>query len=45
MQIQRVRTPSECVRIDWKVYVHTTCEQIKNIYTKIRNDMIKVNKQ
>jgi len=44
MQIQGVRTPSECIRINWKVHVHITCEQIKeNIYTRIRNDMNKVN--
>jgi len=32
MQIQEVRTPSECVRINWKVHVHITCEQINKMY-------------
>ena len=45
MQIQGVRTPSEFVRIKGKVYMHITFEQIKKIYTGIRNDMNKVNKQ
>ena len=40
MQIQGVRTPSECVRINWKD-AHAYKE---NIYTGIRNDMNKVNK-
>jgi len=42
MQIQGVKTPSECVRIKRKVDVHI--EQITKIYIKIRNDMNKVNK-
>ena len=45
MQMQGVKTPSECVRIKGKVHLHITCDQIKKIYTEIRNDMNKVNKQ
>jgi len=36
MQIQGVKTPSECVRIKEKVHVHITCEQTMKIYTRIR---------
>jgi len=45
MQIQGVRTPSECVRIKEKGARVYNCEQMMIIYTEIRSDMNKVIKQ